>query len=432
MNETTCRMCHGASLLPAFVLPATPLANSYRRAPRVAPHDISELPLTVMTCQGCLHSQLREHVPGEVLFSEYLYTSGTSASFRKHFDDYALWLNRWMVDHKVQEGQPADVATVLEVGSNDGTFMKALLKQGFEVVGFEPARNLAKRCKEEGLTVIPSPFDLDSARWWTLQNAKPFDVIVGNNVFAHVESMAETMQAVSLMLRPGGLFVAEVQYLPKLFEMKAFDLVYHEHRDYHMLGEWESQLFSYGLQLVDAMLVPTHGGSLRFVAERRGGDRGHWPHSKECTELLIAEGYVRPMEEWRKLQRGVQKTRSDLHGALAGYNNIAVYGAPAKLTTLARTLGLDVDGAPFPQPPIRYVVDDAPSKQGLWMPNGLWPIMSRSALKGEVRVGPTAFPMPDCILIGAWNFKDDIVKALRASGVTCDIVVPFPEVEVLR
>lgn len=406
-----CRMCNDPVLQPAFALPETPLANAYQTKYQ-APDDFGasmRAPLTVMVCDCCQHSQLREAVPGAPLFSRYLYTTGTSASFRAHFEEYAAWLRE-----EVSSTLPQP-PSVLEVGSNDGTFLRALRKQDFVVLGIEPAGNLVDSYHTTDAPMMQGTFNLDFARRWRLNDGKLFDVVVGNNVFAHVESLSEAMQALSFLTHPESLFAAEVQYLPDLFRAGAFDMVYHEHRDYHTLGPWETLLYRYGWRLVHALRVPTHGGSVRFVA-RRGNNR---VASGPLAELLSDETHhLDVMAEWTKLQAHVAKTKVALREALAPYKRVAVYGASAKLTTLAAALGLDELGS------IAYVVDDAPTKQGLFTPNGKWRILSSMALR-DVNLEP------DAILIGAWNVKKDILHRLRSGGITTPCIVPFPAVEVV-
>lgn len=408
---THCRMCASDELLPAFALPPTPLANAYLDKERPAHAPPARYPLTVMVCQRCLHSQLREFVLGSTLFTNYLYTTGTSPSFRKHFEVYAKWLVN-EVRGRLDKA-PVDTA-VLEVGANDGTFLRELHACGFAALGLEPAANLVSTYGSRTSPMMPVPFDLHFAREWVLQGNPPFDVVVGNNVFAHVESLVEVMQALALVTRPGALFVAEVQYLAKLFETGAFDMVYHEHRDYHLLSEWQEFLHRFGWQLLHAEAVPTHGGSVRLLAQRR-------PvlgvPSESLADLLQAEGLINPMAEWQRLQKNVATTREALHAVLTPFQRVAIYGAPAKLTTLAAALELERPSC------FAYVVDDAPMKQGKVTPNGLWPIVARTLLRSE------SF---DAILIGAWNVRDDIIEQVRGAGIKLPLIVPFPKVEVIK
>jgi SAM-dependent methyltransferase len=350
------------------------------------------------------------------MFTSSLYTSGTSPIFVRHFEQYA--------DAVLKQFYGAARTTympfVVDVGSNDGTLLKAFQKLEARVLGVEPAQNLATTC---GVPTVCDFFGEGTAGQ-IRDNYGLADVIVANNVLAHIDDLDSVMRGVKRLLAPDGFLVFEVQYLGALLEAGAFDLIYHEHVSYHAVAPLVGFLRRHGLQLFDVDKVPTHGGSIRCWAQHIGGP--YQPQPKKISELIEAEELHGVLSGigWTRLSIRVETTRYELRTILdtfkAGRATIAAYGAPAKLTTLFYTLGITADD-------IDYICDDSPLKQGRYSPGMHIPIVAPSELLDSTTRG-----FPEAILLAAWNFREPILQKLKPlmDGGT-HVIIPFPTVEVL-
>ena len=407
-----CRLCRSTRLSTALALPSTPPANAFQKTAQAA-RKLERFPLYMLRCSTCGHHQLSCSVDPKVLFSDYVYASGTSAVFRAHFEEYARTIRR----------RTENSGLALELGSNDGTMLQALRDGGFsQVLGVEPANGLAERANERGLHTLNRFFGVSAAEL-IREEYGCADVWTANNVLAHVPDFVGTLQALHHCTKPNTLGVFEVQYLASMVEGGMFDLVYHEHLDYWLLTELVRWLpKTTGWSVFDVQQIPTHGGSLRV-----------WLQSVESMLPLIQTPAVETLvrqeafHDWAsrvdtELMRKMQHARLELMSLLpeqdsvTGQTGTVAYGAPAKLCTLVEAFGLANR--------IDYVVDDSPLKMGLFAPGSGLEVRSPTVLND------TANP-PKRVLITAWNFADSIVKKLRDAGLTCPIIVPFPQVRVL-
>ena len=407
-EKLTCRLCMHGDLRSILKLPDTPLANDFS----VSKTHQEKFPLEVVLCRACGHSQLRHVVDPRLMFSDYRYVSGTSPSFVKHFEEYAQAMSTKL-------GSVNRKPFVVELGSNDGTLLKSVQRLGFRVLGVEPAQNLATTC---GVPTVCDFFGEGTAGQ-IRDNYGLADVIVANNVLAHIDDLDAVMRGVKRLLAPDGFLVLEVQYLGALLETGAFDLCYHEHLDYHAVAPLVGFLRRHELQLFDVDKVPTHGGSIRCWVQHIGGP--YQPQPKNLSELIEAEELHGILDGtgWLGVAAMVQQTKTELRTIIdtykAGRANIVAYGAPAKLTTFMYGLGLTADD-------IDYVVDDAKEKQGRYTPGLHIPVLPPSTLIDAER------GFPHLCLISAWNFSIQILEKLKPlmdGGMHA--LVPFPTLKVL-
>ena len=251
-----CRLCGGRNLTRVLSLAPTPPANAF-----VTAADLSQpqplYPLDLWFCRDCAHAQLLDVVDAEALFGDYVYVSGTSPVFIKHFEDYAAWA--------VAELGLAPGDLVVDVGSNDGTLLAAFKGAGMRVLGVDPAREIARRASAGGIETEAAFFDLELARRFRAERG-PARCITANNVFAHIDDLSGVVRAVRTLLADDGVFVFEVSYLVDVYEKTLFDTIYHEHLDYHSVQPLIGFFARHGLRLVAAQRVASHGGSLRGVA----------------------------------------------------------------------------------------------------------------------------------------------------------------------
>ncbi len=402
-------MCDSDRFELAFSLVPTPPANAFVNADRVgAPQKA--FPLDVFFCGACGHVQLLDVVDPRILFEEYVYVSGTSPAFVKHFKDYAesVWTFA-----KAQDG-----ALVLDIGSNDGTLLAPFKALGAKVQGVDPARDIAAEATRNGLPTIADFFTVDLARKIVSEQG-PAAIITANNVFAHIDDLGGVADAVRAALAPDGVFVFEVSYLLDVVEKTLFDTIYHEHLAYHAVRPLIPFLDRHGLELIEAQRVSSHGGSLRGIAQLKGGPRKRGASVDEALKQEAARG-LEKIETYRAFAGQIaalgKALKVELAKAKAEGKTVMGFGAPAKATTLMFHFSLGKDD-------ISAIVDDSPLKQGKFSPGLHIPVVPAKAIETQ---------KPDYLLILAWNFADSIIaknQDFKARGGR--FIVPVPELKVI-
>lgn len=383
--RTDCRLCGSTDLSEVISFGETPLANAYLASAEL---DNSEIyaPLIVNICNACKLVQLRDVVDPEVLFSKYLYVSGTSPVFVAHFADYAKTVtDRFSLLRD---------SLVIDVGSNDGVLLSHFKKLGMNILGIDPAQNIADEATKNGIPTIAKFFTPDTARAIAVEQGKA-SIITANNVFAHTDDIEKFVEAVKELLTKDGVFIFENQYVKDLVEQNLFDMIYHEHLCYYHLTPLVPFFRRRGLRIFDVEHVSTHGGSIRVYV---GWDNGPHKTSERVQQMLEKEMSLNDSSTYIAFAKRIAEIGGKLRALLGDFRRqgkrIVGYGAPAKATTLCYALG--IDGGT-----IDYIVDDAPMKQGLHMPGTHIPIKASDVLYSD---------KPDCCLILAWNFADTIVK----------------------
>jgi SAM-dependent methyltransferase len=392
-----------------FSLTATPPANAFVPAARVGETQ-ERYPLDVFFCEHCTHLQLLDVVNPRALFEDYVYASGTSPAFVRHFSDYAEWL--WGF-----AGTPTG-SLVVDVGSNDGTLLRFFAQRGARVLGIDPARDIAHDATRKGIETLPFFFSPSLAKEIAADRG-PAVIVTANNVFAHIDDLGTVLDGVEKLLAPGGLCSFEVSYLVDVIEKTLFDTIYHEHLDYHAVGPLIHFLKAHGLELIEAIRVDSHGGSIRLVAQRLGGNR---QVGASVAAALLAEREVglNRADTYLDFSMRVNTLGEQLRKLLRELKEqgkrVAGFGAPAKATTLMYHFGIGPDV-------IDFIVDDSPLKQGLYSPGMHIPILPPRAIV-EYR--------PDYLLILAWNFATSIMEkhaSFRKQG--GQFIIPLPRLQVI-
>ncbi len=409
IRRSSCRLCGSESLIKVVSLESTPPANSF-----IGPKDLEivqeRFPLELFFCKKCAHLQLTDVVNPSKLFENYVYVSGTSPTFVKHFEDYASTV--------ISRFSPSKEDQIIDIGSNDGTLLSFFQKHEYKVIGIDPAQEIAKKATDNGIETIPEFFTEKLAnKIFTERGAA--SVITANNVFAHADDLKGIIQGIKLLLNPSGIFVFEVSYLVDVFEKTLFDTIYHEHLAYHSVGPLIKFFQANGMELIEVERVDTHGGSLRGFAQLSTGPRPIGPSVERLLKLekdleLDKSGTFQGFES-RINSIKVELTRT-LKGLKAQGKKIAGFGAPAKATTLMYQFGLGPDL-------IDFIVDDSPLKQGLFTPGLHIPVLPSSAIQEK---------SPDYLLILAWNFAKPIMQknsSFHNSG--GKFIIPLPKVEVV-
>lgn len=388
-TRTTCRLCSGV-IEVVWSLEPTPLANELVTKEFVlsgAKQDT--FPLDLAVCATCGHVQLAQVVEPERLFRNYPYTSGASPVYVKHLKEYAREL--------VERFAPK---RVLEIASNDGTMLEMFKKRGVAVLGVEPAKNLSNISEEKGVETLRVFFTGSVAKVIAYDYGLA-DLIVANHVMAHIDDLDDVVRGVDALLAPDGVFVFEVGYLGDVLAGAHFDTIYHEHLSYHHLTPLVPFFKRFGMHLFDAERVDTQGGSIRCFVRRFSGG------SVRLASLLAAEFAVDPVRRIPgtidHMRHRVDELRDwlipELRQLKRSGARIVGYGAPAKAVTFLHQLGIGAET-------LDYVVDDAPLKQGRYLPGKQLEILPPSAML-DIK--------PDVVLVLAWNFAESIMDLNHGS-----------------
>lgn len=367
-------------------------------------------PLHAYVCEHCFLVQLEEFVGPSEIFSEYAYFSSYSDSWVAHAKRY--------VDQMCDLLGLGPKSSVMEIASNDGYLLQHFVARKVPVLGIEPAANVAAVAQKQGIPSVVKFFGQVTAREVAAEHGKP-DLLLGNNVLAHVPDLNDFVAGMKILLGPRGTITMEFPHLYRLMKENQFDTIYHEHFSYFSLMTVEKVFAAHGLTLFDVEEIPTHGGSLRIYG-RHTEDT-----SRAVSERLIAlrnrelsEGFG-TLEHYANFTEQVRATKRDvlrfLIEAKAAGKKVVGYGAPGKGNTLLNYCGIRTDFLDF-------TVDRNPYKQGKYTPGTHIPILPPEAIS-EAR--------PDYILILPWNLRDEIMQSLsyvRQWG--CRFVVPIPNTKV--
>jgi len=386
----------------------SPLCETFLRADelnRMEPF----YPLRVWVCERCFLVQLQEYVSPAEIFTEYAYFSSYSTSWLKHAKDYTdMAAARFGLDGR---------SRVVEIASNDGYLLQYFVEKGIPVLGVEPAANVAKAAVERGVPTVVRFFGQETAGD-LVRDPGPANLIVGNNVLAHVPDVNDFVGGLKILLAPDGVVTMEFPHLWRLMDENQFDTIYHEHFSYLSFTTVIEIFWAHGLRIFDVDRIPTHGGSLRIYAGHAGTIRAEEPAVAALRTAEEAQGF-RSTERYASFAPRVEETKRALLDFLietrrAG-KSVAAYGAPGKGNTLLNYCGIRTDF-------VDYAVDRNPYKHGRYTPGTHIPIFPPERIR-ETR--------PDYVLILPWNLKDEITEQLayvREWGGR--FVVPIPSVDV--
>lgn len=397
-----CRICNNRNLLTFLQLGPTPIPNGFLEKGQL---NMAEkfYPLDVCFCPECGITQLGHVVDPKIMFHNYLYIPSTSKTMTDHFASLAKDVFR--------RCQLREDDLVVDIGSNDGTLLKAFKALGVATLGIDPAENLAKVANKEGITTINAFFTKKLASKIVNKNRKA-KTITATNVVAHIHNLHDFFEGVKQLLATNGLFIAEFPYFIDLMQKTEFDTIYQEHLSYFSLTPLKKLLDYHHLYLIDAQRIPVHGGSIRvFVSKKKTGEK---KAVKDLLELEKSHGILDP-QTYLKFRKRVDKIRHDLVQLLWSLRlknkSIVGYGASAKGNIMLNYCRIGTET-------IDYIVDSIPYKQGKYTPGVHIPILSESQLQKA---------NPDYVLILAWNFAEEIIKkqtAYRNRGGKFIITIP--------
>jgi hypothetical protein len=405
----TCRFC-GAPLRVSFAdLGMTPLCQKH-----VKPSQLNDAetfyPLHALVCTSCWLVQLGEYAtPDEIFAQEYAYFSSYSDTWLAHARKYCE-----MMERRLGLGGGS---LVVEIASNDGYLLKNFVAAGVPVLGVEPAANCAEAAVKIGVRSVVEFFGTATARSLSAQYGQA-DLLLGNNVLAHVPDLNDFVEGMRVMLKPTGVITMEFPHLMQLVEQNQFDTIYHEHFSYFSFTTVEKVFAAHGITLFDVEELPTHGGSLRIYGRHNSHNL---PVDARVADLKRREEAwgVKSPEVYQSFNEKVKETKrailSFLIEARREGKSVVGYGAPGKGNTLLNYCGIRTDF-------LDYTVDRSPHKQNTYTPGTHIPIHAPERIR-ETR--------PDYVFILPWNLKDEIMHQMsyvREWGGR--FVVPIPEVRV--
>lgn len=407
-TATACRACGSPGLVDLHAFGAMPLANALRPALATAEEEL-RVPMTLTLCPACSLLQLRETVAPEVLFADYRYFSSYAATTLAYADALAGQLCSRL--------QLTPRHRVVEIASNDGYLLRPFQARGVGVLGIEPAANVAAVAIERGVPTEVQFFGRDCATDLRRRHGS-FDLLLANNVLAHVADLTGFVAGIRTMLADTGTAVCEFPYVGDLLASGAFDTIYHEHLCYFSLTAVQRLFAANGLYVVDVERLARHGGSLRVFASPRRPIRP----SAAVLAMLHDEasaGLGSP-EVYRSLGEAIDRTATALQHELrslrAAGKTVAAYGASAKGSTLMMACGITSEQ-------LAFVADRSPHKQGRCTPGNHVPIVPTSEILRR---------QPDVLLLLTWNFADEILaqeaEYRRRGG---RFLAPVPEVRYL-
>jgi 2-polyprenyl-3-methyl-5-hydroxy-6-metoxy-1,4-benzoquinol methylase len=404
-----CRFCKSGLSQTFSDLGMSPLSNAFVKPDALGLME-NFYPLHAYVCESCFLVQLQQFASPQEIFDDYAYFSSISQSWLRHCELYTQQM--------IKRFGLCDEHQVIEIASNDGYLLKYFKQSGVPVLGIEPADNVAKVAQEAGVNTLVKFFGVKTAQE-IVSNGTQADLLLGNNVLAHVPDLNDFVEGMKIVLKPDGMITMEFPHLLRMIESNQFDTIYHEHFSYLSFQTVEKIFAHHGLVMFDVEELSTHGGSIRIYAQ-------HFDTGKQLISDRVAamekqeadfglgkiETYINFSEKVCQAKRGLLQF---LIQAKQDGKCIVGYGAAAKGNTLLNYCGIRQDF-------LDYVVDNGPYKQGLYLPGTRIPIYSPDRLLKT---------RPDFILILPWNLKDEIVDQMsfvRDWG--AKFVTPIPYVEV--
>ncbi len=397
MTLLSCRHCGSSLHHDVIDLGHQPPSNAYLRAEQLGQPEIT-YPLKVYVCTSCWLMQLPAHAPAETLFSaDYAYVSSVSTSWCAHAERY--------VDATVERLGLDAGSMVVELASNDGYLLRHVLKRGIPCLGIEPTRSTAQLAIEQGVPTLERFFSLALAEELVGRDgpvAGGADLVVANNVIAHVPDINDVFAGIARLLKPTGQVSIECPHLLQLLAGNQFDTLYHEHYSYLSLAVLQAIAASVGLTVMDVEELPTHGGSLRVWLSR--GDAVAPTARVEAVLAAERAAGLNTIEAYQGFQKRAETAKHDLLGFLLRAKQrgqqVCAYGAAAKGNTLLNYAGVkgDLLGA---------VADRSSSKIGRFLPASHIPVIAPEELAAR---------RPDALLVLPWNIAAEVQQQWRQAG----------------
>ena len=385
-RRNCCRACEGRVLDLIYSLRPSPIGDAFVNATQVDQEQPS-YPIDLYMCANCGLAQLLEVISPDVLYGSYLYVTTSSIGLSTHFEQYAKSV--------VRRCQLPSGSLVVDIGSNDGTLLKHFRNEGMTILGVEPATHIANNASSNGIQTLNNFFDIDVVRHIVQEYGKA-KLVTANNVFANIDDLLSWVSAVKDLLADDGIFVFESYYLPDLLENLVFDFIYHEHLSAFSVKPMQFLFERIGLRLVAVERIPTKGGSLRYFVQNAKGSleddysvaslRKHEDEIGLYSKAIYIE-FAKQIDDLK------ERLGTFLRQAKSEGKTIAGFGASVTCTTLIYHFELEEY--------LDYLVDDNPTKQGLFSPGLHLEVLTSASLQER---------KPDYVVVLAWRYAEQILK----------------------
>ena len=407
-KRSTCRLCASKSVKIIYAMPLCPPVDNYRfkNEPEI---NLPPFPMDLYMCEACGHAQLMDIVTPEILFGNYIYTSGSSPDLDAHFSSY--------VEKIYNYASLSLGSVVIDIGSNDGLLLSKFKAKGVRVHGIDASATVGAQAISNGIPTTISFLNPSAVKSVTNLVGKA-DVVCANNVFSHSDNLRDFAECVRSMMKEQGLFVFEVSYLRDLVENQVVDYIYHEHLAHHSIQPLKVFFESLQMRLIDVERIATKGGSIRCFVALEGS---RWRAQPIVEEMIVAERgmglYTEKVYEDLKesIERIGKLTREALEAEIGSCGKAVSYGASATATVLNALLGIDNYFA--------FIVDDNPARQGRLSPGFKLPVKSREEFLAA---------KPAVTFISAWRFANMIISRnhdyLESGG---KFIVPLPNFKII-
>ena len=402
-----CRLCNSVNLTKIVNLCNSPLANNLALTEKDSLKE-NYFPLNLMFCTNCKHVQLQHVINANKLYKNYLYMTGVSNQFKIHFQNYAKIA--------LKKFKKNDNINILEIGSNDCTLLDFFKSTKCKTVGVEPAKNLWQKTKRRH-KIINSFYD-KKTNAILMKNYSSFDLILANNVFAHIDDLSSTFKLLKDLMHNDSIIIFEVSYLLDVLRKKLFDTIYHEHLDYHSVMPLIPFFNKMQLKIIDLENVSMHGGSIRVFVTKKKSKRVV-NHNKINRLIKQEKNYgLNNKITFTDFYKKIKKEKSSLESFFNKIKDDKVYcyGAPAKAVTLINFFELNHNN-------INLIVDDSKLKQKRYIPGTKIKIYNSKILNTKP---------PKYIIILAWNVYKDIVNKLKKYNKIKYIVIPLPKFKLIK
>ena len=399
-SVASCRVCRHPNLAPVLDLGPQPLANSLLSGPT---SDEIKVPLILCRCEQCLTIQLSETVNPSILFQHYVWVTGTSSTAKSYSETFCERLSSHLSDGP---------RFIIEIASNDGTFLRPFVRQGDRVIGVDPAQNIAKFASETGVPTLNDFFGLQVAKGIRSEHGLA-TAVFARNVIPHVADVHDVLEGLAYCLSADGVAAIEFHRADIILRELHYDSIYHEHVCYHSIHSLSHLLETYGLYPFDVELSPISGGSFVLYASKQRKSV-----TKRLNDALVLEidSGIRDRDAWERFAKNAITHKQELKKIVNEFSSagqrIIGWGASARSSTMLNFCDLNHHD-------IEAVLDNAPLKHGLLTPGTHIPIQPPESIR--------ELP-PDVVLLLAWNFKEEILDELKGKfSWRGKVILPLPD-----
>ena len=406
-----CSFCDSNNLSNVINFGDVALAGAFLEYSEII-HE-KKYPLNICYCEQCFMLQVVDIIKPEEIFSKYFYSSSSIKTLRDHFNQYARDLSSITKD--------ISNSIVLEFGCNDGVLLKPLLEQKFlKVIGVDPATNIINNINIDKNLVLYNHFFSKKLASSIVEQHGKIDIIIANNVYAHIATIKDTTYAIYDSLSENGVFIFEVHYLSSLINELQYDMIYHEHLFYYSFLSAKNHFTKFNMSIYDVKKIPIHGGSIRFYVCKQGSQIDIPTTNVKRLEKEELKNNYNKYSTFVNFADKINSSRNNLKNLLLELKNqgksIVGYGASGRANTIIQFCNID-------KTILDYMIDDSPHKQGLYTPGSHLKIYNSSKLYSK---NP-----PDYVLLFAWSFEKEIFeknyKFINSGG---RFIIPLPKLRI--